>query len=271
VTVRRDTAAVEAGLVTAREPAPALTAVAAAPASAADAATPASAADAATPALTADAGAPTLVADAVRALTDDAAPASAGVAAAPVRAARAWPLLVIGGVCGLAWASGLRGFMVEIAGAESTFTWFGTFEGILLPGVVTGLLLGWAEHARRTGGRPGWRWTALAPLVFVLATPTVIVSVFTDGGIGGGAIALPLFGMAGGYAMSGRGPRAGRIAAGLAVVVTIVAVPVVASLISPDDSPTTPRGTWAALLLLSFITVLAFACAIPHRPTVPRD
>jgi hypothetical protein len=190
------------------------------------------------------------------------------VAAAPT--VRAWPLLVIGGVCGLAWAAGLRGFMVEIAGAESTFTWFGTFEGILLPGVVTGLLLGWAEYARRTGGRPGWRWTALAPLVFVLATPSVLVSLFTDGGIGGGAIALPLFGMAGGYAMSGRGQRWGRIAAGLVVVVPLVGVPVAVALITPDSSPATPRGAWAALLLLSYIAVLAFACAIPHRPTLPR-
>lgn len=198
----------------------------------------------------------------------DTAAAPTAAVGTPMRTSRAWPLLVMGGVCGLAWAAGLRAFMIEVAGAESTFTWFGTFEGILLPGVVTGLLLGWAEHARRTGGRPGWRWTALAPLAFVLATPTVVVSVFTDGGIGGGAIALPLFGMAGGYAMSGRGPRWGRIAAGLAVVVTIVGVPVAATLISPDadSSPATPRGTWAGLLLLSSIAVLAFACAIPHRP-----
>jgi hypothetical protein len=35
---------------------------------------------------------------------------------ASFRAAR---FVVIGGICGLAWATGLRGFMAEVAGAES--------------------------------------------------------------------------------------------------------------------------------------------------------
>lgn len=175
-------------------------------------------------------------------------------------------LIAIGAVAGLAWGAGLRAFMVEVAGpASSTFDWYGTFEGILLPGLVTGALLGWAEHLRRTGGRRGWRWLALAPLAFVAATPGVLVSVITDGGIGGGAIALPLFAMAGGYAVSGRGPVWARLAAGVVGLVPVVAVPVVAVLVGGFIGP---RGAWAVVLFSSFCAVLSLACAIPHRPVV---
>jgi hypothetical protein len=86
--------------------------------------------------------------------------------AGPVR------LLVLGGVFGLAWSAGLRGFMAEVAGAGSLVDWTGTFGWILLPGVITGALLGWAEFLRRTGGRRGWRWLALSPLVQAAGQPS---------------------------------------------------------------------------------------------------
>jgi hypothetical protein len=79
-------------------------------------------------------------------------------------------------VCGLAWAAGFRGYLAAVAGPGSQMDRVGTFEGVLLPGLVTGALLGWAEHLRRTGGRPALRhWLALAPLAFVVATPGVLV------------------------------------------------------------------------------------------------
>ena len=57
--------------------------------------------------------------------------------------------MLLGAVVGLAWAASLRGFMMALAGPDSTFT--GTF-GIIIPtGIVVGVLLGWAEHQRRTG------------------------------------------------------------------------------------------------------------------------
>ncbi|MDQ3464393.1 MAG: hypothetical protein M3500_06775, partial [Actinomycetota bacterium] len=61
-------------------------------------------------------------------------------------------LVLLGGLCGLAWAAGLRGFMAQIVQEDSSVSWSGTFGYILLPGLLTGLLLGWAEHLRRTGG-----------------------------------------------------------------------------------------------------------------------
>jgi hypothetical protein len=176
--------------------------------------------------------------------------------------------VLVGAVGGLAWAAGFRGYMVEVAGPASVVDWMGTFEGILLPGVVTGALLGWAEHLRRTGGRHR-RWLALAPLVFVAATPGVLVSVVTDGGIGGGAIGVPLFGMAGGYALSGRGPRWGRILSGAVALVPVAGWAVAAQLINPALAVGTPRGAWVAVLFGSSLAVLSIACAIPHRAVRP--
>jgi hypothetical protein len=74
--------------------------------------------------------------------------------------------VLVGGLCGLAWAAGLRGFMAQIAGSEASVDWAGTFGWILVPGIGVGALLGWAQHLRLSGGRRGWRWLALSPLLF---------------------------------------------------------------------------------------------------------
>jgi hypothetical protein len=168
--------------------------------------------------------------------------------------------VLVGAVVGLAWAASLRVLMAEFAGPESTFDWFGTFEGVLLPGLVVGALLGWAAHL--AGQAP--RWLVAAPLVVVLFTPSVLVSVFVDG-LGGGAIAVPLFGMAGGYALAGRGPRWARWAAGAVALLPVPAWLVVASSVGGPLALGTPRGTWLAVLFLSLLAVLAFGCTLPHR------
>jgi hypothetical protein len=101
---------------------------------------------------------------------------------------RATGLVLLGGLCGLAWAAGLRGFMAQIARSESTVDWGGTFRWILLPGLVVGMFLGWAEHLRKSGGRRGWRWLALSPLLFsaiLFSRPLDMLSIFEDG-VGGG-------------------------------------------------------------------------------------
>jgi hypothetical protein len=189
----------------------------------------------------------------------------------PARATRsAAALLAAGGVCGLAWAAGLRGFMAALAGSGSEVAWYGTFAQILLPGVITGVLLGWAEYIRRTGGRRGWRWLALAPLafpLFVFATPQGLEALL-DAGLGGGAIAVPLFGMAGGYALSGRGPRWARIVLGVVALAPIPIWAFTASGFGPAFAVTSPRGAWVALFFYSFIATLTFACSIPHRAAV---
>ena len=89
---------------------------------------------------------------------------------------------LIGAVCGLAWAAGLRGLMAELAGPQSQVSWYGTFVQILLPGVLTGALLGHAKNQK----------LVLAPLLFavgVFASPAAFDEQFFAGGVGGGAIA----------------------------------------------------------------------------------
>ncbi len=180
--------------------------------------------------------------------------------------------VLLGGLCGLAWAAGLRGFMAQIVGEDSSVSWSGTFGYILLPGLLIGLLLGWAEHLRRTGGRRRWRWLALSPLLFAAILfsegPLAVLGIFEDG-LGGGAIGVPLYAMAGGYAISGRGPRWGRLAGGL---LTLTAVPIwaltVESFAGADLAVTTPRGLWVAVYYYSFLALFMVAAAIPHRHAV---
>lgn len=182
--------------------------------------------------------------------------------------------VLLGGLCGLAWAAGLRGFMAQIVPEDSSVSWSGTFGYILLPGLLIGLLLGWAEHLRRTGGRRGWRWLALAPLLFAAILfsegPLGALGIFEDG-LGGGAIGVPLIAMAGGYAISGRGPRWGRLACG---VLALTAIPIwaltVESIAGPDLAVTTPRGLWVALYYYSFLALSMVAAAVPHRPAVDK-
>jgi hypothetical protein len=180
-------------------------------------------------------------------------------------------LALIGGVGGLAWSAAIRAYMVEIAGRLSHFEWAGTFLQILLPGVVVGVLLGVAEYVRRTGGRRGWRWLAAAPILFAVApllSPGALQSLITTG-LGGGALVLPITGMLGGFAVSGRGPVWGRIVTGVLALALVVAAPLGQAFFAPRGLELTePRGAWAALLLASLEVVLALACSIPHRKVV---
>lgn len=177
-------------------------------------------------------------------------------------------LVLLGGLLGLAWAAGLRGFMAQIT-EDSSVSWSGTFGYILLPGLLIGLLLGWAEHLRASGGRRGWRWLALSPLLFAAILfsegPLEVLGIF-ENGLGGGALGVPLYAMAGGYAVSGRGPLWGRLACGaLALTVIPIWALTVESFAGPELAVTTPRGLWVALYYYSFLALFMIAASIPHR------
>jgi hypothetical protein len=176
--------------------------------------------------------------------------------------------ILVGAACGLVWAAAFRGYMAEIAGGASRLDWYGTFVAILGAGMITGALLGLAEYLRRTGGRPHWRWLALAPLAFTilpLTMPGALVALFAQG-LGGGAVAIALVAVAGGFAVSGRGPLWARILCGipaLAVVAGIVAtVPAVGGIRLTLDQP---RGAWVAVLGAGCVVVLCLASSIPFR------
>jgi len=182
-------------------------------------------------------------------------------------------ILLLGALVGLAWASGLRGVMAEVAGDDSGVDGVMTFGYILLPGVVTGLLLGWAEHLRASGGRRGWRWLALAPLTFTSVLfsegPLGFLGIFEDG-LGGGAIGVPLYGIVGGYAFSGRGPVWGRAACGLLAFTGVPIWALTVSSFAPHLAVDTPQGAWVALHYYSLNLILMLGCSIPHRAPAQR-
>ena len=163
--------------------------------------------------------------------------------------------ILVGAVIGLAWAASLRGFMQQLAGPDSTFTFAGTF-GIIIPtGTIVGALLGWAEYQRRSGHQ--YQLLILAPLLIG------IIPNLTSAGLDPGPIGLAVLAMIGGYAISGRGPRWTRTVAGI-VNLSGIAVTFLAPKPYPDLNAATPHGAWFATLASSLGLVLALACAIPR-------
>jgi hypothetical protein len=183
---------------------------------------------------------------------------SATVVATP----RARPLVVAGALVGLTWTAALRGWMIQMSGDQSAFHWYGTFALVLAPGLGAGALIGLAEHRRRTGALRSW-WLTLSPcLIFaVLADPAIFKALITEG-TGGGAIGVVLYGLTGGYALSGRGRPWWRRACGAFAVLGILLMLVTASDTAPLE---TAHGVWVGLYAASLIALLCLACAIPQR------
>jgi uncharacterized membrane protein YuzA (DUF378 family) len=168
----------------------------------------------------------------------------------------------IGAVIGIAWAASLRGFMQQLAGSTSSFTFGGTFGIIIGAGTATGALLGWAEYQRRLGRQ--YPLLIAAPLLIAIF-PTV-----GTGQLDSGPVGLVAAAMAGGYSVSGRGPRWARI---VAAVIGFAGVPITffAPKPDPDLSFTTPHGAWFCTLASSLFITFALASSIPMlRPAATR-
>jgi hypothetical protein len=192
----------------------------------------------------------------------------------------ALPSALLGAAIGVAWAGALRGWMAEIAGPDSEFAWAGTFAFLLLPAAIVGVLLGLADYARRTGGRAGWRWLALAPLLLGIAPllPPGAFAQLISTGIGGAALAVALFGILGGYAVSRRGPVWLRIVCGIPALAVVlvsglatVGFDILAEAEALISGEWEPRQAWAAVTVVSLMVVFAFACSLPHRRVVVRS
>lgn len=180
--------------------------------------------------------------------------------------------IIIGALLGVTWAAGFRGFMAEIAGVASTFGWYPTFVVVLGGGGIVGGLLGWADHIRRTGGRPHWRWLALSPLILgllPLTVPGALAALSQGIGTAGMAVALIAIGL--GYAFGGRRTWL-RVVTGLASGGAAVALVAFTPMISEGRiSFSDPRGVWAGTLALCSIIVLGLATSIPFRPALSRS
>jgi hypothetical protein len=196
-------------------------------------------------------------------------PARAEPAAAPPWLSAPAALILLGGLCGLAWAAGLRGMMAQVAGDDSTVHWELTFGWLLLPSVLLGGLFAWADLRRRAGNGRGRRWFVAAPLLFagvLFSDPAHPTGIF-DNGVGGGAIAVPVIGMAGGYVLAAQGRLWARLACGLVALVPYPVWAVSATAVGGSElALSTPRGAWVAVYLYSFVLLLQAACAIPHLP-----
>lgn len=195
-------------------------------------------------------------------------------AAFRTRRTGAWPAtrsILVGVLLGITWAAGFRAFMTEIAGPDSTFGWYATFGAVLGGAGIVGGLLGWADHLRRTGGRPHWRWLALSPLILGLLPLTVPGTLAAlSQGIGTAGIGVALIAIGLGFAFGSVGRGWVRTAVGVlsaAAAITLVAfTPLISEgRISFGD----PRGAWAGTLALGSIVVLGLATSIPFRSVLP--
>jgi hypothetical protein len=95
-----------------------------------------------------------------------------------------------------------------------------------------------------------------------------ILSVFQDG-LGGGALGVPLFGMAGGCALAGSVMWV-RALCGVVAVGTIAIWALTVTSFAPHLAVDSPRGAWTALYYYSFMAILTLACAIPLRASPVR-
>lgn len=181
--------------------------------------------------------------------------------------------VALGGVVGLAWACALRGFMAEVAGAESGVDWVGTFVFILLPGLLVGGLLGWAAHLRATGDPRYRRRLAFSPLLFsavLFSYPSDPLAILQDG-VGAGALAVPLIAIAGGYAVCGRGRALPRAVAGAVALSSVPIWALTATSVGVRAQIGTPHGLWAAVLYVGLLAALALGASIPLRHAVGEN
>lgn len=169
--------------------------------------------------------------------------------------------VAVGGVCGLAWAAALRGWMVQLAGAQSTFSWL-TFLLVLMPGVAVGMLLGWAAYLR-VHGLPPPRRPIFAPVLFAAALldPVIFIGLIREG-TGGGALMVIATALAGGFVLSRKGFSVARAACALVALLGLLMLTGIGSMAAPMSSP---RGALVSLFGLSLILVLCLASALPYR------
>ena len=165
--------------------------------------------------------------------------------------------------------------MSELAGAASRFEWFGTFGAIVLPGAIVGGLLGWAHAIRVRGGRPGWRWLALAPLLFAIAPmlmPEALVASRSPRGSAGERSRWRCWRSAADSRYPVEGPLWARIVCGILSCLLLAGASATALFLGRAAAPgNEARGWWTLLLAASLLAILVLAASIPFRPVVGEN
>jgi hypothetical protein len=175
--------------------------------------------------------------------------------------------VVIGGICGLAWAAGLRGWMAELAAgeSESVYSWL-TLVLVLLPGLAIGALLGWSAYLRSRGVR-GSRWLVFSPVLFAsaLLDPEIFRALITHGE-GSGALIVVATALAGGFALSRRGWSGARAACALVAALGLLLIGAMGGMAAPMS---TARGAWVCLLGFTLMLLFCLASVLPYPRTRP--
>lgn len=186
-----------------------------------------------------------------------------------VRGRRAAAAVAGGALVGVTWAAALRAYMTELAGSASEVSW-STLWVILLPGAIAGACIGLAHVLRtRRGSLLG-----LGPLAFALLTmlePGALVALVTTG-IGGGAIAVPVALVLGGFGLGTIGPRVARVASlSVALLLSVGFAASVPAVGGPALALSEPRGVWVVSLALGLMLSGMLGTALAFRPTSPVD
>jgi hypothetical protein len=190
---------------------------------------------------------------------------SAGLAPTPVVVAR---YLTVGGLCGVAWAASLRGWMVQLARGESSssVTWL-TFGLLLLPGLAIGVLLGWSAYLRSTGIRAS-RWLVLTPVLFASALlDPEIFSALVRTGQGGGSLIVVATALSSGFVLSRRRWSLARAACTVVAALGLLLLGFMGTMAAPLS---TARGAWVCLYGLTLVVLLCLASVLPYEAVRPR-
>lgn len=174
--------------------------------------------------------------------------------------------LIIGGICGLAWAAALRGWMAQLTtgmpDSPSQVTWL-TLVLILLPGVAVGAVLG-LSAALRASGRPGSRWLILIPVLFAsaLVDPKIFIDLISSG-MGGGSLLVIAIALSVGYVLTRTHWSVTRALVAMLGAFGLLITLCMGEMAAPLG---TPRGMWVALYGLALVLLLGMASVLPYRP-----
>jgi hypothetical protein len=174
-------------------------------------------------------------------------------------------MIIVGGVCGLAWAAGLRGFMAVIAGRRRASSGRARSDGSLCQASLwAGCSAGRSTCARLgvDGAGVGWRWRCCCSPVSCSQHRERCWR--TESGVERSRLRCLV------WQRAMRCREEAQCGDAPSVVCALALAPAPIWVLSPVGDPlmavTSPRGAWLAVYFFSFLAVLGLGCSIPHRP-----